>query len=119
MRPGQFASPPLGWWEIAYAGGSVVRGSTLAEWNAAPGIGVLVVRQPVQRTYKRRDRWVHFTIRIAQVDYYWLDDDGLVAGGNIVPLAANPLTVKQGSWASREEYVAAYNAFYPDVPVEV
>jgi hypothetical protein len=116
MRPGQFAAEPL-WWEIAYVGGTRVRGTGREEWIAAPQDGVLVVRQPVARTYETKEGRRHFTIRCTGHDYYWLGPDGSIMSGQAkdLPDAMDSETVKRGAWAEREEYLAAYNAFLEDI----
>jgi len=115
MRPGQFAATPL-WWEIAYAGGIRRKGKTRLEWIAAPSLGVLVVRQPVDRTYQQNGGViVHFTLRVAEVDYYWLESDGTINGGNTVPLSIDATTVKQGALVDRTEFMDTYNSMWPDL----
>ena len=116
MKPGQFAAKPL-WWEIAYAGGAVVRGDKREEWLAAPQDGVLVVRQPVARVYPTATGDVYFTIRCAGSDYYWLHEDGTIRSGQAldVPEGLDAPTVKRGAWVERSEFLAAYNAFLADI----
>lgn len=117
MKPGQFSATPL-WWEIAYVGGARVRGTGRDEWIAAPQDGVLVVRQPVDRTYEKANgARYHFTIRCAGSDYYWLTNDGTIMSGQAldVPEGIDSATVKRGAWAEREEFLAAYNAMLGDI----
>lgn len=114
MKPGQFPAKSM-WWEIVYVGGTTVRGTTRAEWDAAPADGVLVVRQPVDTTYETPEGGrFHFTVRCHSYDYYWLDEDGLIQQGNALE-AAGADHVKRGAWAARDEFRAVFEALGRDV----
>jgi hypothetical protein len=116
VRPHQFRAKPL-WWEIAYTGGRIIHGETRADWNGAPQDGVLVVRQPVDRTYVTPNGRVHFVIIVASVDYYWLDKGGTICGGSAkeIPVNLDERSVKRGAWAERREFTKAYNKARVDI----
>lgn len=117
MKPGQFPANPL-WWEIAYLGGTIVRGSTREEWDAAPADGILVVRQPVDATYNHGGINRHYTIRCFDHDYYWLDDEGIIRSGQVDDAIGVAQGVKRGAWAEREVYLEAINLWLDDVIVD-
>jgi hypothetical protein len=92
---------------VHYADGTVFRGTSLAEWEALPEEGILVVTEFYDRSYGHPPK--HAGQRHAGLDYYWMDENGEIGAGpaKYIPEGVN---IKRGQLVDDETWDRIYNA---------
>lgn len=99
-------------WKIWYTDGSIVSGTTIQEWSAAPSTGVLGVFELVGWSNGLKMSNLH-----AYGDWYWMNTDGSIGQSTSVDIdghfvdANNPTgsVLKQGGMTTNENMQDVYS----------
>lgn len=90
--------------EVHYADGTILQGTTLKDWQAMPDEGVLVVVEVYDRTYKGK----YTCRRHAGRDYYWMLDNGEIGAHAAKYIPANA-HIKRGQQVDDATWMRIYN----------